>query len=102
MEVFITLPAKKALRDIIDYYKLQGYSAYADKIRKAIISKSKSLSKNPNKGPKEELLISLEQGHRYLLVESHFKIIYFVEEIRIIVTDVFDTRQQPEKLLKRQ
>lgn len=101
MEVFITEPAKQALRDICDYYSLQGYPSYADKIRKAVISKSKSLAKNPNKGQKEELLKILEQGHRYLVVENHYKIIYLVEEKKIIVTDVFDTRQNPEKMIKR-
>lgn len=66
-----------------------------------MISKSKSLSNNPYVGQEEELLKQLNQGHRYLLVENHYKIIYLVTEDSIMVTDVFDTRQQPDKMLKR-
>ena len=33
--------------------------------------------------------------------EQYYKIIYQAEKEMVIVTDVFDTRQQPEKLIKR-
>ena len=47
------------------------------------------------------MLIELGQGHRYILVESHFKIIYIAEGKRVVVTDIFDTHQAPGKMSKR-
>ena len=76
------------------------FDSYAIKARKIILEKAKSLSNNPERGQKEEMLKSLNQDHRYLLVESHFKIIYLIEEKRVIVTDIFDTHQHPDKMLK--
>lgn len=101
MKVFITDPAKASLKDIHDYYQSKGYGSYGKRITKSVISKSKSLSNNPYIGQEEELLRPCEQGHRYLLVEKHYKVIYLVTEEAIMVTDVFDTRQHPEKMLKR-
>lgn len=100
MKVLFTEPAKKSLKEICDHYRRLEFDSYAVKVRKVILEKAKSLSDNPVKGQKEEMLRSLEQGHRYLLVESHFKIIYLVEEKRVIVTDIFDTHQHPDKMLK--
>jgi hypothetical protein len=38
-------------------------------------------------------------GHRYL-VEGNFKIIYRIVDDIIWVTDIFDSRQDPEKMFK--
>jgi len=76
------------------------FDSYAIKVRKTILGKAKSLSDNPERGQKEELLKILGQGHRYLLVESRCKIIYLIDEKRIIVTDIFDIHQHPDKMLK--
>lgn len=76
------------------------FDFYAVKVRKTILGKVKGLSDNPERGQKEEMLKPLGQGHRYLLVESHFKIIYLIDEKRVIMTDIFDTHQHPDKMLK--
>lgn len=68
---------------------------------KSVINKWKNLINNSFIGQEEGLLKSLEQGHRYLMVEKQYKVIYLVKEESIVVTDVFDTRQQPENMLKR-
>lgn len=101
MTVFITRPAKESLRAIFDYYKSKGYETYASRLRASVITKAKTLSKQHQRGQQEEFLKPLGQGHRYLIVEKHYKIIYLVEEKRVLVTDVFDTRQKPQKLLRR-
>jgi hypothetical protein len=50
-------------------------------------------------GQIEELLIDREQSFRYL-VHKNYKIIYWINLIknRIEIVDVFDTRQNPEKI----
>lgn len=100
MNVLITEPAKESLKEICKHYRSLELDSYAIKVRKTILGKAKSLSDNPERGQKEEMLKSLDQGHRYLLVESHFKIIYLIDEKRVIVTDIIDTHQHPDKMLK--
>lgn len=101
MKVLVTDPAKIALKEICDRYRKIEYESYAVKIRKLILAKARSLSEYPNRGQEEELLKELGQGHRYLLAESHFKIIYLVKEKMVVVTDIFDTRQEPDEIPKR-
>ncbi len=100
MNVLITEPAKESLKEICKHYRSLELDSYAINVRKTILGKAKSLSDNPERGQKEEMLKSLDQGHRYLLVESHFKIIYLIDEKRVIVTDIIDTHQHPDKMLK--
>lgn len=101
MKVLVTTPAKQSLKDICDYYRSIEYDSYAIRIRNIILDKIKSLSEFANRGQREEMLKELGQGHRYLLVEAHFKILYLVEENRVVVTDIFDTHLSPTKMPKR-
>lgn len=100
MNVLVTEPANESLKEICKHYRSLAFEAYALKVRKKILEKAKSLSDNPERGQKEEMLKSLNQGHRYLLVESHFKIVYLIDEKQVIVTDIFDTHQHPKNMLK--
>jgi len=72
----------------------------ADKIRKSIFDGTKSLIKQPLIGAVEENLIDLGQGHRYIVVDN-YKIIYRVIQLNIYITDIFDCRQNPQKMKKR-
>ncbi|MBK7819228.1 MAG: type II toxin-antitoxin system RelE/ParE family toxin [Sphingobacteriaceae bacterium] len=72
----------------------------ADKIRKSIFDSTRHLSKQPLIGAIEENLINLKQGHRYL-IEGNYKIIYKVLHDNIYITDIFDCRQNPQKMKKR-
>jgi len=69
----------------------------ADKIRKSIFNATKPLLKYPYIGVLEENLIELKQDHRYL-VDGNYKIIYRVINNVIYITDVFDCRQNPQKM----
>lgn len=53
--------------------------------------------KLPLIGKIEENLIELKQEHSYL-VEGNYKIIYRVIAKDIYITDVFDCRQNPQKI----
>lgn len=66
-------------------------------IRNRILDKADTLLLQPQKGQKEPLLESLKLGHRRL-VEGHYKIIYRVEGEHIYITDIFDSRQDTEKM----
>jgi len=70
----------------------------AKKIKNSIIETVKVLSKNELIGGIEENLIGLNQGHRFLLI-GNYKIIYKVVGNTVYITDVFDCRQNPQKIL---
>jgi toxin ParE1/3/4 len=97
MTVVLLKTAQSRLDEIVEYYRLLGYGKYGRKIRAAILTKALLLKAHPQLGVVEEALTSLGLGHRFL-VEGNYKIIYRVEGQHVLITDVFDTRQDPEKL----
>lgn len=62
-----------------------------------IIERVSILETNPFAGAKEELLKEYPKDFRYL-VESNYKIIYWVKENLITIAAVFDCRQNPHKM----
>ena len=71
----------------------------ANQISKELITRTDSLSAFPKIGAVEEFLLERPQKFRYV-ISKNYKIIYWInnKEKRIEISDVFDTRQNPEKL----
>lgn len=71
----------------------------ASRIILRIINATKILASFPAMGTreKEEYVGNLE--YRYL-IEGHYKIVYQSFEKEIVIQDVFDSRQDPSKILK--
>ncbi len=99
-QVIWTNFAISELKNIYLYYRMVATDKVADKIRKSIFDSTRHLSKQPLIGAVEENLIDLKQGHRYLVV-GNYKIIYRIIHDNIYVTDIFDGRQNPRKMKKR-
>ncbi len=101
LEVYWTQFAEDKLTDIFEYYNFNAGFVVASKLVNGIIDESIKLGKNPFIGQKEELLNDRVQEYRYLVFKN-YKIIYWVDEInkKILVSHVFDTRQNPVKLNK--
>ena len=99
MEIFWTGQAKSRLKECYQFYKKNASKEIADKIRVEVQKKPEILVKHPNAGQEEETLKVLNKGHRYLLV-LHFKIVYRIENMYIFITDFFDTRKDPQKLIQ--
>jgi plasmid stabilization system protein ParE len=97
MTVILLKKAELRLDEIVEYYQRLGYGKRGRKIRAAILKKALLLKEHPNLGVIEEKLTLLGLGHRFL-VEGNYKIIYRSEGQYILITDVFDTRQDPEKI----
>ena len=72
----------------------------AQNIKDSVFSSSRQLEKQFQSGQIEELLLDLGEGHRYIL-RGNYKIIYKIYNHKVYITDVFDTRQNPEKIKKR-
>lgn len=88
------------LKNIYLYYRMVASDKVADKIRKSIFDGTKQLITQPLIGAVEENLIDLSQGHRYIVVDN-YKIIYRVIQLDIYITDIFDCRQNPKKMKRR-
>ncbi len=85
------------LKDIFEYYKIKASKKIAEKIRRQILASTKQLTQNPESGQIESYLEKLKQNHRYLL-SGNYKIIYRIEKDQIFINDVFDVRQNPNKM----
>ena len=97
MQIIWTNFAISELKSIYIYYRMVANETVADKIRKSIFNSTKPLLKHPFIGVIEENLIELNQEHRYL-VEGNYKIIYRVINKDVYIIDIFDCRQNPQKM----
>jgi plasmid stabilization system protein ParE len=61
------------------------------------LAKADKLLDNPHVGQLEEYLEHMGQSHRRI-IEGHYKIIYRVKGEMIVITDIFDSRQDPSKM----
>lgn len=71
----------------------------ARKIKSRIFNTTHQLIKHPLSGQIETTLQKLNEDHRYL-IEGNYKIIYRRIKQGILITDVFDTRQDPVNIFK--
>jgi len=100
LEVIWTKFALNSLSKIYEYYKFNAGSNIANEIKDDLIDVSIQLKEHPLSGVEEEHLAKLKQGHRYL-VKDKFKVIYKISNDILYITDVFDARQNPEKIRRR-
>lgn len=91
--------AESQLKEIYEYYAFKADSKLAKFIINKIIARVDVLQIYPHSGQKEELLIHYKEEFRYL-VESNYKIIYWVKDDNVTIASVFDCRQNPKKMKK--
>lgn len=91
--------AESQLDYIFDYYKKKASLRVAKNLLRGIIDAPKKLILAPYIGQTEELLEDREIQYRYLVFKN-YKLIYSVdfENGFIKIADVFDTRQNPQKM----
>lgn len=97
MKIVWSTFASETLRDIYLYYKKVAGEKIAKRIKNDIFIATRQLKNHPESGQVENSLIRMNEGHRYL-VNGNFKVIYKEVIEGILITDVFDTRQNPEKM----
>ena len=101
LKIYWTDFSKNKLRAIFDYYKEKASLRIARRLVNGITQEVIKLQNQPNIGSREELLTKREQDFRYLVHKS-YKIIYWIDKDRnrVEISDVFDTRQNPNKVKK--
>lgn len=101
LEIFWSQFAEDKLQDIFNYYKLKAGVETASKIIDEIVDRTIALEHQPQLGIVEEFLTDRYYEFRYL-VHGNYKIIYYInnERHRVVIANVFDTRQNPKKLFE--
>jgi toxin ParE1/3/4 len=85
------------LSEIYIYYKEKVHPELAKRILKELLEATRQLRNQPTSGQTEPALIKMGEGHRYI-VRGNYKIVYKPIPEGLLITDVFDTRQNPSKL----
>ncbi|MEK7718679.1 MAG: type II toxin-antitoxin system RelE/ParE family toxin [Bacteroidota bacterium] len=97
MRLVYTEQALVSLEEALEFIAIKVSHEKLIEIRDRILDHADTLLLQPLKGQKEPFLEHLGLGHRRL-VESHYKIIYRVVSEYIYITDIFDSRQDPDKM----
>lgn len=102
LEIYWTSFSEKELENIFEYHLIKANYRIAKKLVDGIYHETLTLKKQSTIGQIEELLKERKENFRYL-VYKNYKIIYWlnVREHRIEITDVFDTRQNPTKIKRK-
>lgn len=95
--------SEQQIDEIFDYYEQQSksYDVALNIITKILLAPD-ILIHHPKIGQKESSLANRNIEYHYI-VESNYKIIYSIDDENklIKVTDVFDTRQNPDKIERK-
>jgi len=94
MKITWTEFAVQNLNDIFEYHKEVAGKNVASKIKKDIFYTSRQLKQHPESGQIEPYLAELNEGYRYL-ISGNYKLTYKIIGDEALITDVFDTRQNP-------
>lgn len=97
MKLVFTEQAISGLQVCLDFFPSDVSPGKVMEIRDQILAKTDKLLENPFMGQREEYLEHLGLFHRRI-VEGNYKIIYRIEGDQIIITDIFDSRQDPDKM----
>ena len=95
-----TQAARADVRKIVKHLRKHSESN-ADKVVERIFIRTAALQQGFTRiGAREPLLMGLEIEFRYL-IEGKYKIIYYPRNSDVVIAAVFDTRQNPVRLLSR-
>ena len=99
LTVYWTQFAEDKLQDIFDYYADKAGISVAQKLVDGIVDATLILDINPEGKQLEDLLSERIQEFRYLVFKN-YKIIYWIDITNkmILVSNVFDTRRNPNKM----
>jgi toxin ParE1/3/4 len=97
VKIIWTNRAFSQLERAIRYIKEERGVSYASIVLDKIIKSTSLLSNHPQLGSREPLLKHKKSEYRFLVAFA-YKIIYRVEEDKVVISRVFHSSQDPEKL----
>jgi plasmid stabilization system protein ParE len=100
MQVEITRFARLQLKQIYAWYKIKASERIALKIIDKILDSIEELGNLPGIGSIEPHLSHIPGQYKYIVC-GNYKVIFRIESNTVFVTDIFDCRQNPRKIIKR-
>lgn len=97
MRLVYTKPVRDRIAEIRDHIAADSSIERADKVISALLDKADTLLEHPLRGAPESTLAGKGKGHRGLQA-GRYKIVYYVHENEVRVTDFFDTKQHPSRM----
>jgi len=97
VKVVWTKTALGQLERIVKYIAAERGTTYAKIVGHRIIERTEELENFPQLGTKEPILLHKKLVYRFLVAWS-YKIIYRVSKVRITISRVFHTAQNPNIL----
>ncbi len=97
MRWIITQSAWESLDKAIYFLSGRWNDHVVDQIVGEIWEHIEVVIRYPSGGQLEDDLAELGREHRRIVC-GHFKIIYYVDDEKLYVTDIFDSRQDPGKM----
>ncbi len=99
LEVYWLELAENKLEEIYNYYSIKASKKIAKKLINGIVDTTIGIDKQPEIGQIENNLSNRHQHFRYLVFKN-YKIVYWInyDSKRIEIANIFDTRQDPQKL----
>ncbi len=97
MKLVYTEQSLVSLEEVLNFAALNVDEEKLIEIRNEILDAADTLLLQPLLGQTELCLEHLKLGHRRLVV-GHYKIIYKLFDETIYITDIFDSRQDPDKM----
>ncbi len=99
LEVYWLELAENKLEDIYNYYLIKAGKRITENLVNGIVDSTIGIEKQSEIGQVETSLKRREQEFRYLMFKN-YKIVYWInyDFRRIEIANVFDTRQDPDKI----
>ena len=97
MKLIYTEQSIESLEDALNFVSPNVSHEKLMQIRDGILNEAEILIENPLIGQNEPYLEHLNMGHRRI-IKDNYEIISKVIDQYIYITDIFDTRQDPEKM----
>ncbi|MCH8535600.1 MAG: type II toxin-antitoxin system RelE/ParE family toxin [Flavobacteriaceae bacterium] len=99
LEVYWLELAENKLEDIYNYYLIKASKRVAENLVNGIVDSTIGIEKQLEIGQVETSLKHREQEFRYLVFKN-YKIVYWInyDFRRIEIANVFDTKQDPDKI----
>ncbi|HEX9650955.1 MAG TPA: type II toxin-antitoxin system RelE/ParE family toxin [Cyclobacteriaceae bacterium] len=97
VKIIWTKKAFSQLERAIKYIKEEQGHSYAEIVFNKTLEKTRLLENNPLIGQVEPLLKHKKSEYRYLIAWS-YKIIYRIDQDKIIISRVFHTSRNPRKV----
>ncbi len=97
MEIEWQGAAKRQIQEIFDYYNSVAGMKIARKVVRKIVERPRIIVRNPEAGEREWLLEDLSFEYRRL-IEGDYKIVYRVDDNKVMIVAVWDCRRDPADL----